>query len=295
VVAEALGARVRPRAALLTADDALFRRLAAATQEADFVLEMHKETSNVVQLAKEMGSPLGVLVIDARVEADKTMALANTLRTDVRSFNLPIILLAPPDDVEKLRAAGQNQVAGVLPLNADPAQVKIAISNAARSSRPVSAAADVRENVTLVRRILQALATLPPLTRYPAQTLGIAAADFLTNQPNDVRILALRAISNLPHPAVRDPVFEIFVSSAEPAEVRHEAGATLQKLLVVNPRITPQQQAQLRSLTRDADELVRVCAIHGLALADIPQGEREAALTEGAAPAPAAPAAAPKP
>jgi hypothetical protein len=46
----------------------------------------------------------------------------------------------------------------------------------------------------------------------------------------------------------------------------------------VNPRISPQQQAQLRSLTQDADELLRTCAIHGLALASIPQGEREAAL-----------------
>ena len=108
-------------------------------------------------------------------------------------------------------------------------------------------------------------------------------------------ILALRAIGNLPQPALRDLVFEIFVSSSEPVEVRREAGAALQKLLVVNPRISPQQQAQLRSLTQDADELLRTCAIHGLALASIPQGEREAALIEAAAP-PAAPApAAPKP
>jgi ActR/RegA family two-component response regulator len=299
VMAASLGATVRPRAALLTDDNDLFQRLAMAIQGADLVLEMHKKTENVVQLAKETASPLSVLVIDTRVEGgDKTIALVDTLRADARSSRLPIILLAPPGDVEKLRAAGQNQIAGVFPLNADPAQVKIAIANAASSSPGASAAQDVRQNVMLVRRILHALATLLPATKYPTRDLSIAAAGFLTNQPSEMRILALQAVGNLPHPALRDPVFEIFVSSSEPIEVRREAGAALQKLLVVNRSITPSQQAQLRSLTRETDELLRVYAIHGLALAAIPQGAREAALIEAAAPtaAPAATApAAPKP
>jgi hypothetical protein len=108
-----------------------------------------------------------------------------------------------------------------------------------------------------------------------------------------MRILALRAISNLPQPTLRDLVFETFADSSEPAEVRREAGATLQKLLVVNPRISPQQQAQLRSLVKDADELLRTSAIHCLALASISQAEREAALIEAATTPAASAAAAP--
>jgi hypothetical protein len=278
VMAAALGAPVRPRVAILTGDADLFQSLAKAIQGAGLVFEMQKVTGDVVRRAKESASPLSVLVIDARVEGNKTIAVVDSLHADVRSSRLPIILLAASDEVEKLRAEGKGRIAGVMALNADPAQVKVAIADAAASSRGAIATEDVRENVMLVRRILQAVTALPPATRYPTQDLSIATAGFLRNQPNDIRILALRAISNLPQPALRDLVFETFAASSEPAEVRHEAGATLQKLLAVNPRISPQQQAQLRSLTQDADELLQTCAIHGLALASIPQGEREAAL-----------------
>jgi hypothetical protein len=295
VIAAALGAPVRPRVAILTGDVDLFQRLAKGAHGAQLIFEMQKATGDIVRRAKETASPLGVLVIDLRVEGDKTMAVVDSLRADTRSFRLPIILLAPGDQVEKLRADVKRRGADMMALNADPAQVDVAIANAANSLRGTVAAEDVRENVILVRRILQAVAALPPATRYPTQDLSVAVAAFLGKQPNDMRILALRAISNLPQPALRDPVFEIFIASSEPTEVRREAGATLQKLLAVNPRISPQQQAQLRSLTMDPDELLRTCAIHGLALASIPLGEREAALIEAAA-TPAAPApAAPKP
>jgi len=297
VIAAALGAPVRPRVAILTGDADLFERLAKAAHGAHLIFEMQKATGDIVRRAKETASPLSVLVIDARVEGDKTVAVVDSLRADTRSFRLPIILLASADGVEKLRAnvKVKGRVADVMALNADPAQVDVAIANAANSSRGTIAAEDVQENVMLVRRILQALAVLPPATRYPTQDLSIATAGFLRHQPNDMRILALRAISNLPQPALRDLVFETFVAASEPTEVRREAGATLQKLLAVSPRISPQQQAQLRSLINDPDELLRTCAIHGLALASTPLGEREAALIE-AATTPAAPApAAPKP
>jgi DNA-binding NarL/FixJ family response regulator len=295
VIAAALGAPVRPRTAILTADADLFQRLAKAVHEADVIFEMQKVTGDAVRRAKETASPLSVLVMDVRVEGNKTMAVVNSLHADVRSSKLPIILLAASGEVEKIRADSKGRVAGVMALNADPAQVDVAISNAAASARGTLAAEDVRENVALVRRILQAVAVLPPATRYPTPDLSIATAGFLTNQPTDMRILALRAIANLPRPALRDLVFETFVASGEPADLRHEAGATLLKLLVVNPRISPQQQAQLRALISDPDELLRTCAIHGMALASIPQGEREAALTQAAAPPAAPAAAAPKP
>jgi HEAT repeat protein len=288
VMAAALGARVRPRVAILTGDADLFQSLAKAIQGGDLIFEMQKATGDVVRRAKEPASPLSALVIDTRVEGDKTMAVVDSLRADVRSSKLPIILLAPSGEVEKLRAYGQGRIAAVMALNAAPAQVNVAVVNAAGSSHSAMAAEDVRENVMLVRRILQAVAVLPPATRYPTQDLSIATAGFLMNQPNDLRILALRAISNLPQPTLRDLVFDIFAASSEPAEVRREAGAALQKLLMVNPGISPQQQAQLRSLTQDADEVLRTCAIHGLAIASIPQGERETALIEAAA-TPAAP------
>ena len=71
VMAAALGAPVRPRVAILTADADLFQRLAKAIQGADMVFEMQKRTGNAVQRVKELASPLSVLVIDARVEGNK--------------------------------------------------------------------------------------------------------------------------------------------------------------------------------------------------------------------------------
>jgi len=296
VIAGALGAPVRPRVALLTGDTDLFQRLAKEMRAADLVFEMQKVTSDAVRRAKELASPLSVLVIDARVEADKTVALVDSLHGDARSSRLPVILLTTPDKVEKLRADSKGRIAGIMALNADPAQMKLAIANAADAPRGAIATEDVKENIVLVRRILHALAALPPATRYPTIDLSVAAAGYLRNQPDEMRVLALRALRNLPRPELRDMVFETFVASGEPAEVRHEAGATLQKLLVLNARISPQQQAQLRSLTNDADELLRAGAIHALALASIPQAEREAALIPAPANAPApVPAAAPKP
>ncbi len=53
VMAAALGAPVRPRAAILTADADLFQRLAKAVHEADLVFEMQKQTGDAVRRAKE--------------------------------------------------------------------------------------------------------------------------------------------------------------------------------------------------------------------------------------------------
>ena len=103
VIAAALGAPVRPRVAVLTGDADLFQRLAKAAHGADLVFETQKATGDAVRRAKDPASPLSVLVIDARVEGDKTIAVVDSLHADVRSSRLPIILLAASDKVEKLQ------------------------------------------------------------------------------------------------------------------------------------------------------------------------------------------------
>lgn len=292
-MAAGLGARTRPRVAVLTEDEALYRRLVRTVEAADMVVEAHRDSADVAQRVKELGSPVSLLVIDARVEGPRTAAFVKSLREDARSAKLPVILLAPPNEVETLRADTLHIAAAVFSLTEDAAAVKAEIVNSAASSAAPSAD-DIRDNVELVRRILQALAELPPVTNYPTQDLAVVAAGFLRNQPDEMRILALRAIANLPQPSLRDMVYEIYLAAGEPVGVRHEAGAALQKLLVVNPQMDAQQLAALRSLTSDADEQIRMNATHALAIASIPQGEREAGLQEVTAklfPAPSTPAA----
>jgi CheY-like chemotaxis protein len=295
VLAAGLGARTRPRVAILTEDEALYQRLGGAVEAADMVVEAHRNSANVAQRVKELASPVSLLVIDARVEGPRTAAFVKSLRDDARTAKLPVILLASPNEVETLRADTLHIAAAVFSLTADAAAVKAEIVNSAASSA-APGADDVRDNVELVQQILRLLAELPPATNYPTQDLAVVAAGFLRNQPDEMRILALRAIANLPHPSLRDMVYEIYIAAGEPAGVRHEAGAAFQKLLVLNPRMDAQQLAALRSLTSDADEQIRMNAIHALAIASIPQGEREASLQEVAAklfPAPSAPAALP--
>jgi len=300
VMAAGLGARIRPRVAILTADGALYQRLGRVVEAADMVAEAQRDSAKAAQRVKELASPVSVLVIDARVEGPRAAAFVKSLRGDAKSAKLPIILLAAPNEVETLRADTISKVAAVLPLTADAAAVRTEIVNAAGSSG-APGAEDVRDNVELVRQILKALALLPPVTNYPTQDLTGVAAGFLRNQPDEIRILALRAIANLPQAGVRDMVYEIYAGAREPVAVRREAGAALQKLLVLHPRMEAREIAVLRSLTSDADEQIRMHATHALAIASIPQGEREASLQDivtklfpapSAAAAPAAPSAA---
>ena len=108
-----------------------------------------------------------------------------------------------------------------------------------------------------------------------AAMLAGAAAIVLHDYPDDIRVLALDVIANLPDPALRDSVWAVYTDEEEAVEVRQHAGAALQQILLAKADMTLAQRDQLRKMTSDPDSILSAQAVHALAIAAIPQEERE--------------------
>jgi hypothetical protein len=241
---------------------------------------------------------VSLTVIDDRIKGAGIPTIVDSLRKDSRSAGIPIFVLAAPEQMDRVKASMPGKGVTVLSLMADADAFKTAAA-AVVVAAPTAASEDIRENLDLLRRVLSALAVLPPGTKYPTQGLAEIVAGLLKNRPNDVRSLALKVIANLPEASVRDRVYDLFVNRQDPVELRRDAGNTLLVLLPIAPDLAVDQRNVLRKLTADADETIRTEAVHALALATTTQAEREARLLEiGAAaltpPAPAVKPAAPK-
>lgn len=281
VMAAGLGARVREVVVILSADELTTKRVAGVVKDAGMTAHPFDNVVDAMRRVKDAVPPANLLVIDTNQKKSDVAAVVESVRKDARSSALPILLLAPAENVEALRAAGL-KVADVLPLNAEPAILKTAMEKAVAASQ-TSAADDVRENTELVHRILIALSLLPAGTHYPVQGLGPVAAALLDlkGQANETRILALKVIGNLPGPGLRDRVYTVFVNPEQPAEVRRAAGEALLALLPTDPGLVREQRGRLRAMTNEkaeADAALRAQAVHALALVAVPQVEREALI-----------------
>ena len=193
---------------------------------------------------------------------------------------MPVILLAPKETAPRLRSATGDDVVAVLPLPLDEAALKTALTSAVSAAAPAEVAEDMRENVKLLRRVLVTAGELPAATRYPAHLLAEASARLLQGYPDEIRILALAVIENVPQADLRDKVYEPFIAADQPATVRQKAGAAFLRCLVLKPALEKDQLAALRKLAKDEDATLASQSRHALAIATVPQEDRQTHLIE---------------
>ena len=277
VLAAGLGVSSREIIVLLTADDDLASSVAEDVTSWNMVPRIHADSAAVLGRIKDGLPPVNLFIVDTRIDGIAVPVIVQSVRKDARSAGLPIILLALQPAVERLRTSYGERVVAVLPVAYAPDALKTA-TEAALASAQADAASDVRENAELLRRVLRSAASLPPGTKYPAGMLAGAAAELLREYPDDIRILALGVIANLPDPRLQYTIYEIFADAEQPLEVRQHAGAALLRLLAVNGALESAQRDQLRAMTSDPDGILRSQAVHALAIASVPQAEREKRL-----------------
>ena len=273
-IAMGLGARPPARVAVVTDDGALYRRLSRVLRRST-VPERHKKSAaEAVKPVRRNGPPLDMLILDTRSDADAALALVRRIRGDSRTAALPIILIAGSRDTERLQAACAGQVTAILPVKADSVSLISAVKQALAKRPPAPAGTNVLKKPDLVRRVLATVVALPPKTAYPAVRLSRPIAALTKGQPEDIRLLALRALKTLGDASMRDTAYDLFVDGGEPLDIRRRAGETFLALLVSAPRLTIDQRTQLRKLTGDKDAVLAGHAVHGLAIAAVPDSER---------------------
>ena len=274
VIAVGLGARARPRIGVVTADTALSRSIAKTLNA--MTLRSIDFTNIADALAKAKGDtrPLDALIIDTRTNAAGTPVIVKNIRADTLTTKLPLVLIAHKQDMEKLQAACAGQVTAIIPPNAEVVTIKSAMDQSLANARPVTPGEDIRKQAAIVRRVLAAIAALPPQTEYPVRQLADLIAKLTAGYPDDIRILALKALTRLNDSAYSDTAFALYATDTSMA-VRQEAGKTFVALLAGNPKIKLDQRNALRALTKDADTQLADCAVRALAIADIPHAERK--------------------
>lgn len=277
VIAAGLGAPIRQRIVILSQEEGLWRRFSEALAAAGMVPLGYKDLTETAQRVKDGVPPTSALIIDTRV--DGALVLAKSINADARSTRIPVVLAGLPGDVERLRGELGNGIAAVIAVNAEASQVAETVSSAALAA-PSAAAEDIREDVEMVRRILTTLRELPPITAYPVAGLSRLTSDLLAGMKDDIRLLALQVIANLPDASLRDPVFRIFADEKETAEIRANAGKAFLKSLTIAPELTPEQKEILLKLSAEASDDIRFMAIHALSIANLPQADRQSRLPE---------------
>jgi hypothetical protein len=286
--ASALGALTRARLLLLTADDKLLSDVRQVAEGLNMVVETRKEQVDALHRIKSMVPPISVFLIDTRLKGITAVAVVDSVRREGGLAKLPMFLFTPKEDVAKVAAESKGKVPAVCAIPVDPAEVQQFLK-AAAAAAGTPAVGDITENLDILSRMLAALKALPPGTRYPVRELTPAIVRLTTGFPADVRRLALQALAGQPDPAARDAAYAVFINAKDPLEVRRDAGAALLRILPLRPAVAEDQVAAFRKATTDPDAEVAGLANRMLAVASIPQAQREAAMLGLPAPEAAAP------
>lgn len=277
--AAALGATLRPRVLVLTQSDTLFKSLAGQIVSWNMIPERCFEQLELVKRTRDMTPPVSLLILDTRLKGASAVGIAKMLRSELAEKTPPAIFLAPQDDLKKITADAAGVAAAVLPVPPPAGDIMKASMQAVESSK-TRASEDILQNTELVRKALATIAQLPRSTKYPARELAGTMVRLSGGYPQDIRILAMKALASMPSAETRDAMFGVFANAKEPVEVRRAAGAAFQEALMAAPVIAPERLDTIRKLTADADKEIASCALHALAIAAIPQAERESRLLD---------------
>jgi hypothetical protein len=127
---------------------------------------------------------------------------------------------------------------------------------------------------------LRTVAALPANTAYPAGNLAKPISSLAKGYPEDIRILALDALTNLGDAAFRNLAFDLYADENESAEIRRKAGQTFLALLPAAPMLAEDQRGILRKMTSAEDSILASQAVHALGIAAVPAAERKKQLNK---------------
>ena len=244
-----------PNIAVITKDKAFYQMLADALREVNCTSERVDSLNRALARTRNQLPFVSMIVLDARaVELPLPTAVA-TFKQDAVTQFMPLLLLAPPANVEANRTALGKSVLDVVSLNIKPADVAELVKGVFEI--PSLATGSLEAARERLISLLKATDDLDVGTRYPIKAAGASVCDLLTKQPDTVRIPAAKALETIGTPAALDQLVTLFLDTETAEELRLAAGraavSAISASTAAAPGVDLQQRKALLAIAQDAE------------------------------------------
>ncbi len=210
------------------------------------------------------------IVMSTSVTDVPVAALVSSLDLDVRTKDVPIIVLGGETEVERVSASLGDSVAGVVPMPVTLAVLQPALDTAFEAAQ----LNDQRmQAADFSRKAAQTLASLDGASLAPAADAIVAAI----GRDDDVQIPALKALAKAKTASGQAPAAALFSGPGASTEARVAAAEALAGIVSSHPLQPGTRQAMVDALAGDDAEL-RVAAARVLGAASTLSTQDRAAL-----------------
>lgn len=292
ILRRAVAADAQPRALVADFNTARGKAVADVVQKAGYTPVLVATGREALQRLNE-AADIDVIVLDAGVPDPQLPHLLAQLRADADVGLLPILIVAPPDQVERLRLLTERyRHVRVLPATTDPAAVQTALTSAVTEAMGAPLSEAERKDQTA-----EALLWLARLARGEVQGYDIRPAEAAVLQAlrsDELANVAIEVAGRLPGRMPQRELAALVLNQARPAPLRSKAALELCRHIQQNGLALTRDQAQnletLYTSLEDAKLKSNVALIIGSLRPTARQtGERLQRYTPAlAAPAPAA-------
>jgi CheY-like chemotaxis protein len=271
-VYELLASGGKSRMLVITQSQTLYEGVAAHAKGWNIQTELSPSGAEGMERARQPLPPIDVILVDSQLQYHKIEDFLATLRKDVRTAHLPVLVTCPQKlakevaarlKVEPVPYDDQGKVA--------PPVLQKIVETALAGNRSERQKVDD----AMMRRALVSLAWVPKSTKYPVKTLQPVLIELLTNQPAGVSAVSLEVLGGLGDAQALPAVARVFLDAKAAKDLRVRAGKAAAEMiaLVESPDAEMVQRLQDEAAGKDDD--LRVLAVRILAKANIPQSKRE--------------------
>ncbi len=258
----------RPRAMVFTPSKTIFDGVAGMARGWGIETEQALEVTAALDMALRPAPAVDFILADARAPLDLFL---HDVRKDIRTKRLPVILLAPAKDAEKLaKDSGLAVVAYDEKEVMLPSALKEAVDKVVAQAKSERLEADE----ALLRRALTSLVWTSKETLYPVRVLGPALIALLKEKPPAVAAVSLEVLELLEERQAFEPACRMFLNKDTPKELRLGAGKLMGRLMCQETAMPPALEKALRDMAVSPEDDLRRLALHALAKASLGDAER---------------------
>lgn len=255
ILCQALGERGARVALVADSDVQVVNHLQASLkdQRLNYIVDIARDQKEALNVGFSVPMK-DVLLVDAAFKKS-----IETFLTDYRTRNVPVIILTTDANAAEARAAfeGKGKVAAFLAKPIQHAALEIALSDAFRTVRE-----DTGNTVALEMNYLaaRALANVDVSTTVLPMNDTVPALVRALDLPDEVRLEALKALSNIASPAAQHELTQVAVNTANSLEARLGALEALASIAIKQGGTSTDVKLAAEKLINDKEPDVRTAA-----------------------------------
>lgn len=234
----------------------------ALTAEEGIRMAKRFPTEDLIILNNKLANEV-VFTVNILVRGEKySETVFNSLKDDIRSKGIPLIMTGSKDEIEKAKSIYQEKIDNYLVTPAEGSVLAEAINKAFQR--------DDIQNDSKTRALLVcadaagALAKLDTRnTIYPYRQTIEALLGVLDGRPDNVRELALEALSRFADPAALDGLVKALTNKENPLSIRQKIGEAIAAVFRSNPDSISQEIYDIlkKSFKEDEPEIKQIIAM----------------------------------